>query len=157
MAESLCCPPETITTLLMGYTLVQNKKFLKIKKLSKQSYPQVQNFKKKWVLNSMTDVFIRKRRGRFLRQKEDTGRCRQRCKLWCHKSRTARGQQRLEEARKNLLLDLWRVCSPVYSLIWTFNLQNDKRINYCCLSHWVYDYFLRQSQENNTFMIPQDL
>ena len=31
MAESLCCPPETITTLLMGYTLVQNKKFLKIK------------------------------------------------------------------------------------------------------------------------------
>ena len=26
----------------MGYTLVQNKKFLKIKKLSKQSHPQVQ-------------------------------------------------------------------------------------------------------------------
>ena len=89
----------------------------------------------------MTDVFIRKRRGRFLRQKEDTGRCRQRSKLWCRKSRTARGQQRLEEARKNLLLDLWRVCSPVYSLIWTFSLQNDERINYCCLSHWVYGYF----------------
>ena len=29
MAESLCCPPETITTLLIGYTPIQNKKFLK--------------------------------------------------------------------------------------------------------------------------------
>ena len=27
MAESLCCPPETITTLLIGYTSIQNKKF----------------------------------------------------------------------------------------------------------------------------------
>ena len=27
MAESLCCPPETITTLLTGYTPIQNKKF----------------------------------------------------------------------------------------------------------------------------------
>ena len=27
MAESLCCPPETITTLLIGYILLQNKKF----------------------------------------------------------------------------------------------------------------------------------
>jgi hypothetical protein len=26
MAESLCCPPETITTLLMGYVPKQNKK-----------------------------------------------------------------------------------------------------------------------------------
>ena len=26
MAESLCCPPETMTTLLIGYTLIQNKK-----------------------------------------------------------------------------------------------------------------------------------
>ena len=26
MAESLCCPPETITTLLIGYMLIQNKK-----------------------------------------------------------------------------------------------------------------------------------
>ena len=33
MAESLCCSPETITTLLMGYTLIQNKKlFFKKKK-----------------------------------------------------------------------------------------------------------------------------
>ena len=83
----------------------------------------------------MTDVFIRKMRGRFLRQKEDTWKCRQRCKLRCHKARTARGQQQLEEARKNLLLDLWRLCGPAYSLIWTFSLQNNKRINYCCLSH----------------------
>ena len=27
MAESLHCSPETITTLLTGYTLIQNKKF----------------------------------------------------------------------------------------------------------------------------------
>ena len=31
MAESLCCPLETITTLLIGYTLLQNKK-LNLKK-----------------------------------------------------------------------------------------------------------------------------
>ena len=30
MAESLCCSPEIITTLLIGYTPIQNKK-LKIK------------------------------------------------------------------------------------------------------------------------------
>ena len=29
MAESLHCSPETITTLLIGYTSVQNKKFRK--------------------------------------------------------------------------------------------------------------------------------
>ena len=29
VAESLCCPPETITTLLIGYTPLQNKKILK--------------------------------------------------------------------------------------------------------------------------------
>ena len=34
MAESLCCPPETITTLLMDYTPIQNKKF-KNKKVRK--------------------------------------------------------------------------------------------------------------------------
>ena len=27
MAESLCCSPETITALLIGYTSIQNKKF----------------------------------------------------------------------------------------------------------------------------------
>ena len=27
MAEFLCCLPETITTLLIDYTLIQNKKF----------------------------------------------------------------------------------------------------------------------------------
>ena len=32
MTESLCCSPETITTLLISYTLIQNKKFkIKIK------------------------------------------------------------------------------------------------------------------------------
>ena len=32
MAESLCCPPETITILLIGYTSIQNKKFNKKRK-----------------------------------------------------------------------------------------------------------------------------
>ena len=31
MAKSLCCPPETITTLLVGYTQEQNKKWKKKK------------------------------------------------------------------------------------------------------------------------------
>ena len=31
VAESLCCSPETISTLLIGYSLIQNKKFLKKK------------------------------------------------------------------------------------------------------------------------------
>ena len=31
MAESICCPPETITTLLISYTPMQNKKFKKKK------------------------------------------------------------------------------------------------------------------------------
>ena len=30
MAESLCCPPETITTLLINYTPFQDKKLKKI-------------------------------------------------------------------------------------------------------------------------------
>ena len=28
MAESLCCSPETVTTLLTSYTPIQNKKFI---------------------------------------------------------------------------------------------------------------------------------
>ena len=37
--QSLCCPLETITTLLIGYTLIQNKKFKKswCRKISNQS------------------------------------------------------------------------------------------------------------------------
>ena len=31
MAESLCCPPEIIATLFIGYTSIQDKKF-KVKK-----------------------------------------------------------------------------------------------------------------------------
>ena len=38
-AESLCYPPETITTLLIGYTPIQNKKvFLKVKIKSKTKF-----------------------------------------------------------------------------------------------------------------------
>ena len=36
MAESLCCPPETIMTLLTGYTPIENKK-LKKKKMQSQN------------------------------------------------------------------------------------------------------------------------
>ena len=32
MAESLCCSPETITTLLIGHTSIQNKKLKKKKR-----------------------------------------------------------------------------------------------------------------------------
>ena len=35
MAESFDCLPETITTLLTGYTPIQNKKFIKRKKKKK--------------------------------------------------------------------------------------------------------------------------
>ena len=31
LAESLCCPPETMVTLLISYTLMQNKKLKKKK------------------------------------------------------------------------------------------------------------------------------
>ena len=31
MAETLCCPPEIITTLLRGYTPIEKKKLKKIK------------------------------------------------------------------------------------------------------------------------------
>ena len=36
MAESLFCSPETITTLLIGYTTIQNKVFKKLKKKKKK-------------------------------------------------------------------------------------------------------------------------
>ena len=34
MAESLCCSPETITTLLISYTSIQNLKIKKKKKIT---------------------------------------------------------------------------------------------------------------------------
>ena len=34
MAKSLCCPPKTLITLLIGYTSTQNKNFKKEKILS---------------------------------------------------------------------------------------------------------------------------
>ena len=40
MAESLCCPLETITTLLLGYSPIQNKKLKK-----KKSYPALKKYK----------------------------------------------------------------------------------------------------------------
>ena len=45
MAESLCCSPETTTTLLMGYTPIQNKKlffFLKgVEKMRLNLHPKI--------------------------------------------------------------------------------------------------------------------
>ena len=38
MAESLCCSPETITTLLIGYIPIQNKKLQKKKKKVSQNW-----------------------------------------------------------------------------------------------------------------------
>ena len=37
MAESICSPPETITTLLIVYTPIQNKKLKKKKQTEKNS------------------------------------------------------------------------------------------------------------------------
>ena len=39
MAESLCCSPETITTLLISYTPLQNKKLNKTKHKQVQGLP----------------------------------------------------------------------------------------------------------------------
>ena len=38
MAESLCCPPETIMTLLTGYTPIENKKFKKMMQPQNEKY-----------------------------------------------------------------------------------------------------------------------
>jgi len=38
MAESLCCPPETIMTLLTGYTPIENKKFKKTMQPQNEKY-----------------------------------------------------------------------------------------------------------------------
>ena len=40
MAEFLCCPPETTTTFLIGYTVIQNKKFFKKGKTPMSSSPE---------------------------------------------------------------------------------------------------------------------
>ena len=45
MAESLHCPHETITTLLIGYIPIQNNKFKKIKDLPVKSARQDRNRK----------------------------------------------------------------------------------------------------------------
>ena len=46
MAESLCCPRETITTLLIGYTPIQNKSLKKQQQQQKPSLfkPEPNNF-----------------------------------------------------------------------------------------------------------------
>ena len=41
MAESLRCSPETITTLFISYTSVQNKKFYQTKNLLSQGFKEV--------------------------------------------------------------------------------------------------------------------
>ena len=39
MAESLCCSPETITTVFIDYTPIQNKKVFKKSLENKMMYP----------------------------------------------------------------------------------------------------------------------
>ena len=51
MAESLCCSPETITTLLIGYTPVQNKKC----KLKKKKGGRVLSRSPRWSLQPEFD------------------------------------------------------------------------------------------------------
>ena len=55
--ESLCCPPETIKTFLIGYTPIQNKTFLKSLNVvqSSLSLPRTQGsgFVKMKTLNSL--------------------------------------------------------------------------------------------------------
>ena len=57
MAESLRCSPETITTLLIGFTPIQNKKFLKICKddlqrvrVGIEQYPGIGNIRRQEAL-----------------------------------------------------------------------------------------------------------
>lgn len=40
MAELLHCSPETITTLLIGYTLIQNKEFKNKKRENKETFTE---------------------------------------------------------------------------------------------------------------------
>ena len=44
MAESICSPPETITTLLIVYTPIQNKKLKKKKQTEKNSKKIKRNY-----------------------------------------------------------------------------------------------------------------
>ena len=59
MPESLCCPPEAITTLLIGYTPTQNKTFLKSLNVAQPSLslPRTQGsgFVKMKTLNSLIE------------------------------------------------------------------------------------------------------
>ena len=57
MAESLCCTPETIPTLLIHYTMIQNKK-LKKKTTKKESLWKNSDNKNKWSLTIRISIII---------------------------------------------------------------------------------------------------
>ena len=48
MAESLHCSLETITTLLIGYTLIQNKKLKKNPKKERERENQPEGLRRSW-------------------------------------------------------------------------------------------------------------
>ena len=50
MAESFCCPPETIKTLFIGYSPIQNEKFKTNKKIFKQNLHSMGEKKKSAVV-----------------------------------------------------------------------------------------------------------
>ena len=51
MAESLCCPPETVATLLISYTPIQNKKLAKPKKKKRR---RSKGFLRGWVTRELS-------------------------------------------------------------------------------------------------------
>ena len=68
MAESLCCSPETVTTLLIGYTPIQNKVKKKQNKTNRNRVFADVSWGSRWdqtglqwALNSMPSVLIRRR------------------------------------------------------------------------------------------------
>ena len=105
-AESLCCSPKTIATLLTGYTPIQNKKLknkytLKKKANRNRVFADVSWGSRwgqtglQWALNSMPDVFVR--RGK---DAETWWRWKQTLEFCCH----SQGQQKPPEAgRANVL------------------------------------------------------
>ena len=56
MVESLCCSPEKITALLIGYTPIQNKK-LKKKRKRKKSQPGVD----KWYIMKYMCLWVKQK------------------------------------------------------------------------------------------------
>ena len=55
MAESFCCPPETIATLLIGYTSIQNNKMFNNKNRSFHS--TLKKKKRNWQIEDLLGLY----------------------------------------------------------------------------------------------------